>query len=115
MCHADNEKRERSNGRNRTAKSGKHQNAWRKKNYEFLRILEVHTIKQTEIKKKKKSKKRVPEKSKKISRNQALQQKFRQRNKHLRKQLSKYSRPFLKWTREELRKMNQRTKIDDNV
>ena len=52
-----------------------------KENYKYLGILEVDT-KQAEMKKKKK-KKRVPQKNEEASWNQALQQKFHQRDKHL--------------------------------
>ena len=37
MCHADNERCEKTNnGRNRSAKSGKNQNAWREGNFQAL-------------------------------------------------------------------------------
>ena len=45
MCHANNKKRKMANdGRKRTTKSRKNQNA-RRKNYKYLRILEADTIK----------------------------------------------------------------------
>ena len=54
MFHADKEKEQkRNNGRNRTIKSGKHQNTWRKRKLKKnLGILEADTIKQTEMKEK---------------------------------------------------------------
>ena len=53
MHHANNEYFEKGNNWwNRTAKSRKHQNAQREKNYKYIGILEADTIKQTEMIKK---------------------------------------------------------------
>ena len=52
-----------------------------KENYKYLAILETDTIKQVDMKEK--ILKRVSQKNEKASRNQALQQKSNQRNKHL--------------------------------
>ncbi len=49
-------------------------------------------------------------KNKKTSQNQALQQKSHQKNKHLSSPLIKYSGPFLKWMKEELRQMDQKNR-----
>ena len=40
-----------NDGRNRTMKSRRNQNSWRKGTYKYLGILEADTIKQAEIKK----------------------------------------------------------------
>ena len=53
MCHSYKKKCEkRDNGRNRTAKSRKNQNARRKENLKVQGILEVDTIKQVKMKEK---------------------------------------------------------------
>ena len=52
-----------------TAKLRKHQKAWKEGELQVLEIKEADTIKQTELK----EKKRVPQKNVKISRIQALQ------------------------------------------
>ena len=73
MFHADNEKWEkRNNRRNRTAKSGKDQNAGRKRNLQVLENMESghHQTSREE----RKNKKKGPLKNKKCSQNQALQQ-----------------------------------------
>ena len=57
-----------------------------------------------------KSLKRIPQKNKKALRNQAQQQKSYQRNKYLSRPIIRYSGPFLKWTKEELRQIDQRTR-----
>ena len=69
----------------------------------YLGILEADTIKQVEMKK---NPKRISQENQKTTRNKALQQKPYQRNKYL------DCTPcyILKWAREELRQMDQRTR-----
>ena len=76
--------------------------------YNYLGILEADTIKQQEIKEK--FFKKVSKKSQKITRNKTLLQETCQRDKYLGSPLIRYSGPFLKWTREELKQMDQRTR-----
>ena len=71
MRHANNEKRETANdGRNRTTKSRKNQNARKKGTFNYLGILEGDTIKQVEIKEK--TLKRIPQENEKTARNQII-------------------------------------------
>ena len=81
-----------------------------KENYKYLGLLEANIIKQAKMKKKKKKK----EKSISDEREKFLVTKLSNRN--LIKginiwvvSLVRYSRPFLKWTREEIRQIDQRT------
>ena len=50
-------------------------------------------------------------KNKKASRNQTLLPKPQYMDEHLASPLVRYSGPFLKWIREELREMNQRIRL----
>ena len=82
MRHVHNEKwKKTNNGRNRTAKSRKNQNTWRKGKLQLLGNIgsEHHQTSEDE----RKNKKRIAQTSEKISRNQTLQQNFHQRDKHL--------------------------------
>ena len=118
MCHAHNEKRKMTNNRrNRTAKSRKNQNTWRKWK---LRILgNIRSEHHQTSRDKRKNKKRVPQINEKLSWNLPLKQKSHQRNKHQDRKtppphththLVRFLRPFFKWTRNELRQMDQRTR-----
>ena len=78
-----------------------------KKNYKYLGILEADTIKQVEMKEKEKEKKTIP----------GERDTYSKPRMNLIKgintwavSLVRYSGPFLKWTREELKQMDQRTK-----
>ena len=101
MCHSNKR-------RTRTTKSKKNQNARRKKNYKYMRILAANTIKQLGWKKK--NLKEYLRWTRKL-----LNPKFCSR--YLIKGINtwvvplvRYSGPFLKWTREELPKMDYRTR-----
>ena len=54
--------------------------------------------------------KRIPQENAKTTRDKTLQQKPHQRKKTWAVTLVRYSGPFLKWTREELKQMDQRTR-----
>ena len=77
----------------------------KKETYEYLEILEADTIKQVKMKKKKS--KRVSQKNQKITRDKTWSQEPCQIPGL--SPLIRYSVPFLKWTREELKQMDQRT------
>ena len=82
MYHVDNEKwGKRNNREKRTAKLGKNQNSQRKRKLQILGNIGSRHYQTSRDERK--SKNRVPQKNKKTSWNQALQQKSHQRNKHL--------------------------------
>ena len=107
MCHADKEKRKTANGgRNGITKWRKIRTVQEMENYKYLGILEANAMKHTEMKEK--IKKEYFGRTRK-----QLETKLRRRN--LIKRINtcaiplvKYSRLFLKWTKEELQKMDQR-------
>ena len=109
MCHVNNEKRETTRDRqNGTSKSRKNQNAWRKGNLQILENTgsEHHQTSRDD----RKILKDYPRRTKKL-----LETKLYGRN--LLKEINtwvvllvRYSGPFLKWTREELKQMDQRTR-----
>ena len=81
---------------NITAKPGMNQNDCRKRNRQMLRCIgRGHHQKSRDERK---------------NNHRALQQEPHKRNKHLGCPLIRYSRPFLKWKREEHKQMNQRTR-----
>ena len=79
-----------------------------KKDYKYLGILKADTIKQAEMKKKRK------EKSTSDERESFLKPKYAaailSKEKHSAVLLVRYSGPFLKWTKKEISRMDQRTK-----
>ena len=82
----------------------------KKEKYIYLGIFEADTIKQLEMKEK--IMKRVLQMNKETSQNSALLY-----SKNLIKEINtlvvshvRFSRPFLKWTREKLRQMNEKTR-----
>ena len=75
----------------------------------YLGILEAGTIKQVELKAKKKNQS-IPQENEGTIRNQTTVQTFHQRENTLAVPLVRYSGPFLKWMKEELQQMNQRTR-----
>ena len=109
MCHDRNEKLKTTpDGRNGTTKSSQIRTLREKETCKFLGILETDTIKQEVMK----------EKIKKeyFGRTRKLFQK-KQNSRNLIKgintwavDLERYSGPFFKWTREELKQMDQRTR-----
>ena len=102
MCHANNEKlKETNNEWDRKTKSIRIRTLREKENYKYLGILEADTFKQVEMEEKMKKKY--------LRRRRKLQQKFHQRDKHLGCHSCKIPGTIFKWTREELRQMNQTT------
>ena len=83
-----------------------------KETYKYLGISEADTIKQVDIKEKKI---KISQENQKATRDKTVLQKPYQRNKYLGYTLVRYSGPFLKRTREELKQMNQRTKTNDHA
>ena len=100
MCHAHNEKwQKRYNGRNRTAKSRKNQNSWRKRKLQVLGDFR-RGHQQTSG-----DRKKMRQSNEKTFRNQTLQQKSQLRDKKniWAVLIIRYSVLFLKWTKEELK------------
>ena len=105
LCQTHNQKwKKTNNGSNRTNKSRKTRNAWRKGNLQVLWNIESGQHQTCEDERK--NKKSVSQMNEKTSRNQALQLKTYQRE----VRLVRYSGRFFKWTREELCQINQRTR-----
>ena len=108
MWHANNEKGKTINdGRNRTTKSRKNQNTWRKGNLQILGNIERghHQICGNE---RKNLKKEYHSKTRKLL-------KIKPHSRNIIKEINtwvvplvRYSGPFLKWTREELQQIEQR-------
>ena len=108
MCHAYNKKwQKRNNCRNRTAKSGKHQNAWREG-----KILVLGNIRgrhyQTEMKEK--IRKEYFKRTRKFLETKLCCRNLIKGINNWAVLLIRYSEPFLKWTREELEQIDQRTR-----
>ena len=106
MCHANNEKWKTTN--DKIEQSNQEKNSMCVEKETYLRILEADIIKQAEMKEK--IKKEYLKRTKKL-----LKTKLYSRN--LIKgiytwvvSLVTYSGPFLKWTKEELRQINQKTR-----
>ena len=109
MCHANNEKRKNTNnGRNRTTKPRKNQSAWRKGKLQVLDNIGGGHYQISEDKRKiaKEYHRRTIKllKTKLCGRNFIIGIKIRI------VPLVRYLGPFLKWTREELKEMDQRTR-----
>ena len=77
--------------------------------YKYLGILEPITIKQVEMKEK--NEKEYLRRAKKLLRTKLYSRNLIKRINIWAVLLERYSGPFLKWTREEFKKMDQRTKI----
>ena len=77
-------------------------------NYKYLGILEDDTIKQVEMENK--IQKEYLRRTKKTTQDKTQSQKPYQRYKYMSCTLVRYSGPFLKWTIDELRKMDKRTR-----
>ena len=75
-----------------------------KENYKYLEILEVNIIKKAKIKRKDFLRRTRKLLKTKLCRRNLI------RDKHPGSLQVRYSRPFLKWTREEFRQMDQRTR-----
>ena len=109
MFHASNEKwQTRSNWLNGTTKSSKIRTLGEKNTYKYLGVLEADSIKQVAMKNK--IKKEYLKRTRKL-----LETKLTGRNLIIGRNtwavsLVRYSRPFLEWTRDELKQMNQRTR-----
>ena len=109
MCHASNEsgKGHLIDGM-KLPSQDKIRALGEKETYKYLGILEADTIKKVEMKDK--IKKRISQKNKKL-----LETEISSRD-HIKGittwavTLVRYSGPFVKWTREELKQMNQRTR-----
>ena len=121
MCHAHYEKWEKINNRwNRTTKSRKNQNVWREGKLEVLRNIGsgYHQASEYKRKKKKDEKKKKKEKRKEYYRRtrKLLHQTKLFRRKFIKGintktvSLVRYAEPFLEWTKEKLRQMNQTAK-----
>ena len=94
MRHDYDKGQKRNSRRNRTAKSGKNQNAWRKEKLQvFGNIRSKHHQTSGNDRKNNKS---VPQTDEKTSQNQTLQQKSHQRDKHLGYPTCKILRTILK-------------------
>ena len=110
MCHANNEKWKTTNDRrNRTTKSRKIRMPPKKEMYEYLGILEADTIKKVEMKEK--IKKEYIRRTRKLLKTKVYSRNLIKRINTWAVLLVRYSGPFLKSTREELRQMEQRTRM----
>ena len=109
MRHANNEERKRTHdGGNRTTKLGKNQNTRRKGNFKHVEILEMDTIKQ--VKMKEEITKTYLRRTKKLLETNLYCRNTIKGINTWAVPLVRYSGLSLKWMREELKQMDQRTR-----
>ena len=107
MHHSNHEKPETTHsGRNSTTKSRQNKNALKNGKLQILGNIWIEHHYRDE----RKNSKRIPHENKKTNRNQTLQKKSHQRDKHLGYLFLRYLWPLLKWTREELQQMDTKTR-----
>ena len=97
-----------NNGRNRTARLGKMRMLGEKETYKYLGILEVDIIKQAEVKEK--TKKEYRRRMRKLLETKLCSRNFIKGINTWAVPLVRYSEPFLKWTKDKLKKTNHRTR-----
>ena len=113
MCYANKEKKKKTNNeRNRTTKSKKNQNAWRKGKLLIPGNLEADAIKQVEIKVKVNKDSSV---EREISLNQYLRPELHLGNKHLNSDLYKILRAIVKIDMKRTQSNGSEDKKDDYV
>ena len=111
MCHASNEKRQTTpDGRGmELPNKDKIRTLGENETYKYLGILEANTIKQVEMKEKIKKEYHRRTRTRKLLKTKLCNRNLIKGINTWAVTLVRYSGPFLKWTREELKQMDQRT------